>query len=205
MNNNQNKVLQLKKEIIDIGEKSVLNGYVTTVGGNISVRLSENQFLITSSGTPLDELTEENILMVDVKGCLIQGSMKPSKETNMHLTIYCQSPDVDAIVHLHPILSTTLISIDEEITPVTMEELYFIGDQIGIVPLLAAGGGELHNAVAQEAKKYHVVFLKNHGCLAVGKNVKEAYYRIVKLERAAQATIVARIFGKKIKKFPLLG
>jgi len=203
--NTQNNVLQFKNEIIEIGKKSVLNGYVTTVGGNISVRLGEDQYLITSTGTPLDELTEENILTVDVSGCLIEGSMKPSKETNMHLAIYCHRPDVDAVVHLHPILSTTLISIDEEITPITMEELYFIGDQIGTVPLLAAGGCDLHNAVVQEAEKCNVVFLKNHGCIATGKSLKEAYFRIVKLERAAQATIIAKIFGKKIEKFPLLG
>ena len=202
---NQNGVLQLKNEIIKLGRKSVLNGYVTTVGGNISVRLGGNRFLITSSGTPLDELSEQNVLTVDEKGCVQEGSMKPSKETNMHLAIYQHRPDVDAVVHLHPILSTTLVSMDEEITPVTMEELYFIGDQIGIVPLLAAGCSDLHSAVVQEAEKYNVVFLKNHGCIATGKNLKEAYYRIVKLERAAQATIVAKIFSKKIEKFPLLG
>jgi L-fuculose-phosphate aldolase len=201
----QNDVSKLKNEIIEIGRKSVLNGYVTTVGGNISVRLDENQFLITSSGTPLDELTEENILIVDKKGISQERALKPSKETNMHLAIYQNRPDVDAVIHLHPILSTTLISIDEAITPVTMEELYFIGEKVGIVPLLAAGCCDLHNAVVQEAKKYNLVFLKNHGCISSGKNLKEAYYRIVKIERAAQATIVAKVFGKKIEKFPLLG
>jgi len=202
--NNRNTIDELKKEIIEIGRKSVLYGYVTTIGGNISVRQNENQFLITATGIPLDELNEENVIVIDQEGNS-QEEMKPSKETTMHLLIYHERPDVNSVVHLHPIISTTLASIDEPITPVTFEELYFIGDKIGIVPQLAAGNEDLHKTVLAEAKKCNVVILKNHGCVAVGSTLKEAYFRVVKLERAAQATMIAKIFGKTIAPFPLLG
>lgn len=202
--NNRNNIHELKKEIIEIGKKSVLYGYVTTIGGNISVRLRDNRFLITATGIPLDELNEENIIVIDQEGTS-QEKMKPSKETTMHLLIYHERPDINSVVHLHPIISTTLASIDVPITPVTFEELYFIGDTIGIVSQMAAGGGELHRTVLSEAKKSNVVILKNHGCVAVGSTLKEAYFRVVKLERAAQATMIAKIFGKTIAPFSLLG
>ncbi len=62
---------------------------------------------------------------------------------------------------------------------------------------MAAGGGELHGVVLAEAKTSNVVMLKNHGCVAVGSTLKEAYYRVVKFERAAQVAMIAKIFGKR--------
>ena len=103
---NQATVNTLKQEIIEIGRKSVLHRYVTTIGGNISVRLSDNQFLITATGIPLDELNEENIIIIDSEGNS-QEKMKPSKETTMHLLIYHARPDVKSVVHLHPHLHNT--------------------------------------------------------------------------------------------------
>lgn len=197
----------LKEEIIEIGKKAVDLKYVTTVGGNICVRVpfSEKLFLITASNMPLDELDKNTVLLIDENGHPLESNLKPSKETYMHLSILKVRSDVDSIVHLHPLISTTLATINEPITPVTSEELFFIGDKIGIVPLLPAGSSSLQEAVLEQAKECNVIILKNHGCVALGKSLKEAFYRVIKLERAAQATVIAKIFGKKIDPFTLLG
>lgn len=112
---------------------------------------------------------------------------------------------MNAVVHFHPIISTTLASIDEPIQPVTTEERLFIGERTGILPLLKAGSPELHEAVLDAARNCDLIILKHHGCVALGSSLKEAFYRIVKLERAAYATVLARIFEKKIPTFPFLG
>lgn len=208
---NQQLVEILKEEIVEIGKKAVDLKYVTTVGGNICVRIpfSESQFLITATSMPLDELDKDGILLIDANGHILETdlkpSLKPSKETQMHLSILKVRPDVGSTVHLHPLISTTLATLDESITPVTSEELFFIGDKVGVVPLLPAGSTSLQEAVLSQAKECNVIILKNHGCVALGKNLKEAFYRVVKLERAAQATVIAKIFGRKIDPFPLLG
>ena len=191
-----------KKEIIEIGQRTVREGYVTTVGGNISVRLNDEQFLITASTIPLDELNMKNILLVNGQG-ICSEPKKPSKETYMHLAIYQKRPDISAILHVHPLLSTTLASIGEPITPITFEEQYFLGKTIGFVNQFAAGSNQLSDAVSEEAKQYNVVIMKNHGCVALGGTLKEAFFRVVKLERAAQATIIAKIFGKTIEPFEI--
>ncbi len=207
MTTNQKLIEILKEEIVEIGKKAVDLKYVTTVGGNICVRvpLSENQFLITATSMPLDELDKDTILLIDANGHPLESNLKPSKETQMHLSILKVRSDVDSIVHLHPLISTTLATLDESINPVTSEELFFIGNKVGIVPLLPAGSSSLQEAVLSQAKECNLIILKNHGCVALGKNLKEAFYRVVKLERAAQATVIAKIFGRKIDPFPLLG
>jgi L-fuculose-phosphate aldolase len=200
----ENRIKRLKDEIMDIGEQSVQMALVTTIGGNISVKLNDGYFLITESGKALNELSYRNILKIDANGNNIKGNSKPSKETKMHLSIYRQRSDVNAVVHLHPIVATTLISIEEAITAVTMEELYFIGEKIGVVPLLPAGSNELMESVMNSMREYNVVVLKNHGATSAGTSLKEAFYRIIKLERAAQATLIAKAFGKKIAPFKVL-
>ncbi|MBD3307183.1 class II aldolase/adducin family protein [candidate division KSB3 bacterium] len=188
----------LKREIIEIGRQAMLHGYVTTVGGNISVRLNEREFLVTATGVPLDELNDENVILIDQDGNT-QSRFKPSKEAPMHLLIYEARPEIQAVVHLHPIIATTLASLDIPITPVTFEQVFFLGDEIGIVAPLSAGGEDLHRAVLAEAIRCNTVILKHHGCVAVGTTLKEAYFRAVKIERAAHATLIARTFGKTIE------
>ena len=194
----------LKKEIIKIGKDSSSFRYVTTVGGNISVKVEDNIYLITATEISLDELDFYNIVLINQKGELIEEGLKPSKEAGLHLEIYKKRKDVKAIVHLHPIVSTTLATIDEPITPVCGEQIFFLGNKIGIIPYLKAGGEDLKNRVAKELSDCDVVILKNHGSVSVGSTLKEAYYRTVKLEMAAYATVIAKLFGKTIEPFPLL-
>jgi L-fuculose-phosphate aldolase len=200
----ENKLRRLKNEIMEIGKQSVQMALVTTIGGNISVKLDDHHFLITESGKALSDLTYKNILKIDSNGNNLKGDSKPSKEAKMHLSIYKQRTDVNAVVHLHPIIATTLISIDEVITAVTMEELFFMGEKIGVVPLLPAGSNELMESVMNSMKECNVVVLKNHGATSAGASLEEAFYRIIKLERAAQATLIAKTFGKGIGPFKVL-
>ena len=191
------------KEIIKIGKDSSSFRYVTTVGGNISVKVEDNIYLITATEISLDELDFYNIVLINQKGELIEEGLKPSKEAGLHLEIY-KRKDVKAIVHLHPIVSTTLATIDEPITPVCGEQKFFWEAKIGTVPYLPAGGEKLKMSVAEELSDSNVVILKNHGSVTVGSNLKEAYYRTVKLEMAAFSTVIAKLFGKTIEPFPLL-
>ena len=194
----------LKNQIIKIGKDSSSFRYVTTVGGNISAKIDDNIYLITATEISLDELDFYNIVLMNQQGELIEGGLKPSKEAGLHLEIYEKRKDVKAIVHLHPIVSTTLATINELITPVCGEQKFFLGNKIGIVPYLQAGGIELKMSVAEELLDCNVVILKNHGSVSVGSTLKEAYYRTVKLEMAALATVIAKLFGKTIEPFPLL-
>ena len=194
----------LKNQIIKIGKDSSSFRYVTTVGGNISAKIDDNTYLITATEISLDELDFYNIVLMNQQGELIEGGLKPSKEAGLHLEIYEKRKDVKAIVHLHPIVSTTLATINEPITPVCGEQKFFLGNKIGIVPYLQAGGIELKMSVAEELLDCNVVILKNHGSVSVGSTLKEAYYRTVKLEMAALATVIAKLFGKTIEPFPLL-
>ncbi|MEM1996407.1 MAG: class II aldolase/adducin family protein [Thermoplasmatales archaeon] len=189
-----------EKEMISIGLDAVNMKYVSTVGGNMSTRFGEN-FLITATGVSLGDLGKSgSIVLIDRRGNLLEDvPSKPSQESPIHLACYEARPDINAVVHLHPLFSTTLASIDEEIACLSFEQRFFLQNGYKVLPPLPPGSEKLKNAVASAIKDCDVLILKNHGCFSVGTNLKEAYYRIVDLENAAIATVIAKVYGKAIR------
>jgi L-fuculose-phosphate aldolase len=188
-----------QREMAAVGLDAVNMKYVSTVGGNISVRFGEG-FLITATGVPLNELEKPGaIVLVDRKGNLLENTQsKPSQELFIHLTCYEVRPRINAVVHLHPLFSTTLATIDEQIMFLSFEQKFFLQNGYKVLPPLPSGSRELKEAVSMAVRDSNIVILKNHGCFSVGESLKEAYYRIIELESAAMATVIARIYGKPI-------
>ena len=106
--------------------------------------------------------------------------------------------DIRAIVHLHPLVSTTLISLEEDISFATFEQEYFLKNGYKIIPPLPAGSEDLKVSTSLEIKFCEILILKFHGVVSIGGNLKEAYYRIVELETAAQASLISKLLDKKI-------
>ena len=188
-----------EREMATIGLDAVNMKYVSTVGGNISVRFGEG-FLITATGVPLNELAKPGaIVLIDRKGNLLENTQsKPSQELFTHLACYEVRPHINAVIHLHPLFSTTLASIDEQIMFLSFEQKFFLQNGYKVLPPLPSGSRELQEAVSMAIRDSNIVILKNHGCFSMGENLKEAYYRIIELENAAIATVIARIYGKLI-------
>ena len=194
-----NNYNEYQKEISKIALKAVADGLIKTIGGNISLKIDDNLYLITATGAALDELDESNILLIDDQGLPLEKTEhKPSQETGMHLAIYKNRQDIRAIVHLHPLVSTTLISLEEDISFATFEQEYFLKNGYKIIPPLPAGSEDLKVSTSLEIKFCEILILKFHGVISIGGNLKEAYYRIVELETAAQASLISKLLDKKI-------
>lgn len=100
---------EIKKEICDIGKRIYDRGMVAANDGNISVKLNDNEFLCTPTGVSKGFMTPDFICKVDKEGKVIQanGSFKPSSEIKMHMRVYQERPDVNAVVHAHPMYATS--------------------------------------------------------------------------------------------------
>ncbi len=100
---------EIKKEICDIGKRIYNRNMVAANDGNISVKLSDNEFLCTPTGVSKGFMTPEYICKVDAQGNVIQanGSFKPSSEIKMHMRVYQERPDVKSVVHAHPVYATS--------------------------------------------------------------------------------------------------
>ena len=120
---------ELKKLVADTGRVLVEKKLVARTWGNISARISDEQFVITPSGKAYESLTPDDIVVVNIKKCTYEGDIKPSSECGIHADVYAARPDVNFVVHTHQTYASvvSILGIDIELTE---EEKQFLGDRI---------------------------------------------------------------------------
>ncbi len=185
----------IKKELVRYGKKIVSSGLVAGAGGNISARDGKIIYL-SASGMAFDEMTENDYIGMDIgSGEIIDGKGKPTSETALHLTCYRVRPDIQAIVHTHSPWAGGVISSGAAIKPMFPE---FVCDIDGVVQIdyVVPTTQKLADTVAKVIGENNVILMSNHGVLALGKNLKEAYYRNLIIEDAAKSLVAACIVGE---------
>jgi L-fuculose-phosphate aldolase len=184
--------IKYKKKICEVGKRVYDKGLVAANDGNISVRISDNEFLITPTGVSKGFMTPEMIIKVDGEGKVLEGEYKPTSEMKMHLLVYKERPDIDAIVHVHPPYATAFaiagIPLNQAIMP---ESVVYIGT----VPVAEYGTPstkEVADAVKKHVHHHQGVLLENHGALTWGKDLEHAYYLMESLEFTAKINWISK-------------
>ena len=188
---------EIKKQICDIGKRIYDRGMVAANDGNISVKISENEFLCTPTGVSKGFMTPEYICKVDAKGNVIQanGNFKPSSEIKMHMRVYKERPDVQSVVHAHPVYATSFAIAGIPLTQPIMPEAVIA---LGCVPIAEYGTPsteEIPDAVSKYLQQFDAVLLENHGALAYSDSLLDAYHKMESLEFYAQLLFQARLLG----------
>ena len=188
---------EARRQIVEAGRKLRDRFFVAWNDGNISARLSGERILVTPSGVNKGDVTEDQVLVVDLQGKVLSGTLKPSSETKMHLGVYRARPDVDAIVHAHPPAATGFaacrVRLDQD---VILPEVVFGLGKIGFAEYGTPTTDEIPRAVVKEIPGCEALLLSNHGALTVGSDVTQAYYRMEVLEMYARVRLVTRIIGQ---------
>lgn len=167
----------------------------TTSGGNISARLPDQRMAITPSSLDKGRLTGRQILVVGLDGENHTPDLKPSIESGMHLAIYQSRPDVQAIVHAHPITATAFSISGQPINCELIAESYALLHRIARAPYALMGTAELAGQVAAQACSADLILLQNHGVVALGDTLLRAFDRLELVEAAAQMTLITRQLG----------
>lgn len=192
-----NNEFELKKMMCDIGRRIYQREMVAANDGNFSVKINDNLFLCTPTGVSKGFMTPDMICRVDADGKQIgsNGQWKPSSEIKMHMRIYRERPDVNAVVHAHPQYATAYaiagIPLTEKIMP---EAVIFLGE----VPIAKYGlpsTMEIPDAVEPYLSCYDAVLLENHGALAWGADLMAAYFKMEGLEFYASLAYKAKMLG----------
>lgn len=192
----------LVAELIAMGRRAVSTGLTHASGGNLSARIPGTEtFIVTASGTWLDELHPDAFTVMTVAGEYVRGAPNPSSEWKLHQRTYQVRPDVEAIVHAHPQHATLLHALGEPIRFFTLDHAVYVGP-IGEIPFHPNGSDELADAAADAAAEYDVVILGNHGCSTMGADIAMAFRRAIVLEDAATATYRALTLGDRDTRFP---
>ncbi len=171
------------------------NQLTTCSGGNLSLRLDEEHVIITPSSLDKGVIEPGEIGLVTIDGANLTPHLKSSIETDMHLEIYRQRPDVKAIVHAHPVMASTFTAVEARINTALTAESYLVIGNVCYAPYALMGSKELSIIVGKAAKSSNVILMKNHGITTVGNNLLSAYDRMELLEASAKMTINAALLG----------
>ena len=167
-------------------------GLTTTSGGNIS-RLCDDYVLMTPSTLDKARLKAKHIVVLSLEGENLTPDLKPTMEKEMHIEIYRKNSEVKAIVHAHPVTATAFACTGKSVSTTLIAESYAI---LGI-PVRAKyatmGTKELAGIVSEAASGNKVVLMDNHGVLATGRNLLQAFDRVEVLENAAKTTLICEI------------
>lgn len=189
--------LEIKNEMCEIGRRVYNRGMVAANDGNFSVKLNDNEFLCTPTGVSKGFMTPEYICKVDRDGNVLEANegFKPSSEVKMHMRVYQERPDVQAVVHAHPMYATTFaiagIPLMEPIMPEAVIAL-------GGVPLAKYGTPstvEVPDSIMPYIQQYDAVLLENHGALTYSDTLLNAYHKMESLEFYARLMYQAKMLG----------
>lgn len=194
-----------RKEVARFMRRLYRQALTTTSGGNISLRVSEDRFLITPSATDKGRMRWKEVGIMSLPGENLTPGLKPSIESGLHLAIYKKNSEVLAIVHAHPVFASSFTAMKGTInTGLTAEARAICGVPV-FVPYALMGSPELAEVAAEYAAEADVLLLENHGILTTGKNLLSAFDKIEVLENAAKMTLITEITGRKkdLSKFRL--
>lgn len=187
---------QARQEIVAAGPELLTKGLVAGTWGNVSMRVPRHDWVaVTPSGRDYRTLTAADIVIVDLHGDVVDGRLKPSSETPLHMAIYQARPDIQAIVHTHSVFASACAVARRPIPPIIEDLVQLAGGSIEVASYALPGTAELaHNAVMALAQK-NAVLLANHGVVGCGRSLREAITACELVEKAAQIYIYAENLG----------
>ncbi len=194
--------MSLKSELVETCHKVYSKGLVSAYDGNISVITPENTILITRSAVGKGEVTENDILEINYAGEIINGRGKISTEYKIHLYAYSKRNDVNAVVHCHPIYATAFASLGEGLTKHIFPEVILTLGKVPLCKYATPSTDELPLSMEPYIDYAWAMLLQNHGAVTLGKNLKDAYHKMEKLEQSAQTLFAAQLLGGA-KELPL--
>ncbi|MGC4152401.1 MAG: class II aldolase/adducin family protein [Propionicimonas sp.] len=185
------KDYEIKGEIVQVARMMSERGLVGTYEGNLSVRRGDRIY-VTPSAHSKELLTEGQILTCDLAGNVLEGELAPTSEIPMHTRCYELRPDIGSVIHCHAPYATAFaqanLPVENRISP---EFLMLFGK----VPLLRYGRPGTPDIIAElpdHIDEYDVFLLANHGVLAVGGDVMEAFSKTLSLEMLLQTEFIRR-------------
>jgi len=186
---------QLRADIVEVGRRLYARGYTASNDGNISLRLDTSRLLMTPTNVCKGFMSPDMMCITDLDGKKIAGDRNPSSEMKMHLEVYRQRPEVQAVVHAHPPIATGFAVAGIPLDRAVLAEVVTTLGSVPIAEYATPSTKELPESVRKYVKAHDGILLANHGALTLGADVFAAYYKMETIEHFAKISLVARMLG----------
>ena len=197
------KIAGIRQEIIEGGLRLVKEGLVARTWGNISIRVDETHMLITPSGRTYEDLTPDDIVLVNYHTSKHEGTIKPSSEKELHCEIYRTRKNIHAVIHTHQMNASTVAAAHREVPPILDDMAQIIGPTVRVADYALPSTKKITKKTVRALKGRKAALMANHGAVCIGRDLEEAFVVCQVLEKACKAFIEAEFLGgaKGINKF----
>jgi L-fuculose-phosphate aldolase len=189
-----------KQEVVETARQMSEKGLVVGTSGNVSLRFKDSDgrdlVAITPSGLRYDIMKPDDVVIVDLEGLRIEGDLAPSIETMLHTGIYKIRKKVNAVIHTHPVYGSVIAVAGLEIPPILDDQVTQIGGEIKVAQYALSGSPEMTGNVIAALGPRNAALLANHGAIALGRDLREAFTVCQLLEKTAKVYLLALGVGK---------
>ena len=186
---------QLREDIVHVGRLMFDKGWIAANDGNVTIRLDDDRVLATPTGVCKGMMQPDDLILCNLQGDKLCGERERTTEMAMHLAIYQMRPDFRGVVHAHPPVATGFAAAGRALNLALLPEVVIC---LGSVPLAEygqPGTPELTAGMLPYIPKYDALLLANHGAVAYGDDVFQAYFRMETVEHFARITLVSELLG----------
>lgn len=180
---------QKRELIIKAGKKLVAQNLVQGTWGNISLRLDEEHMLLTPSGLDYTQLTIDDLIIMNINTMHYESPHKPSSEKDLHAVVYQQRKEINAVIHSHPTHCSTIACIKHELPIMHPQMQELIGKSVRVSKYALPSTKKLAKNVSKALKGRNACIIANHGAIAFGNSLEEAFMVIDILEKSAKLYI----------------
>jgi L-fuculose-phosphate aldolase len=170
-----------RERVAAAARRLAAEGLVVGTAGNVSERSGE-RIAITPTGAALDELTAEQVVVVDLEGELVDGELEPTSELDLHLGVY-RRYQAGAVVHTHAPVATALSCVLDEL-PVIHYQMLLLGGPVRVAPYATFGSPRLAEATLDALRERTAALMANHGAIVFASDLDRAVEQSLLLEWA---------------------
>lgn len=196
------RIMETKKQVVAAGKRLVEEGLVAGTWGNISIRIDDNLMAITPSGGDYHKLSTDDIPVVNLKDGSYEGK-KPSSEKKLHMQIYNERKEINAVIHVHSMNASTVAAARRELPPILDDVAQIIGPSVRVADYALPSTKKIVKVTMKALKGRMAALMANHGAICLGRDIDEAFTCCAVLEKGCKAFIEAEFLGgaKSINKF----
>jgi L-fuculose-phosphate aldolase len=191
----QSSESQLRDDIVKVGRLMFDKGWIAANDGNITIRLDDDRILATPTGVCKGMMRPDDIIICNLDGDKICGERERTTEMGMHVTIYRMRPDIRSVVHAHPPVATGFAVAGRALNLALLPEVVICLGSVPVADYGLPGTPALTEGMRPYIPKYDAMLMANHGAVAYGEDVFQAFFRLETVEHFARITLVAELLG----------
>jgi L-fuculose-phosphate aldolase len=186
------------QQVLQAAKDMLARGLTAGTSGNISARTEDDKVVITPSSLSYEEMTLDDLVVLDLDGNVVDGHRSASSEKGVHLACYRAFPEIGSVIHAHPVYATMFAVVRQPIPALVDEFAIYVGGEVPVCDYAMSGTDELGANAAAKLAEVGTALLASHGMVSIGKNPDRTLHQAGVVERAAQVVWGARALGHAV-------